>query len=235
MARAAVAAGLTTMAATPHIDHQFMVDPLGIPDRVAALQERLDAEGIPLGIVKGGEVALHRLLELDETQLAAVHLGDGRHVLLEPPFAGPVPALDNLLFELQARGHGVLIAHPERCAATADAVRAGALVERGALLQVTAASLLGKFGGTVRKIAVEMLARGIVHVLASDSHGHSSRSMDLTRALESVERDLPGISAHREYLTEAVPAAILSGGELPEPPPLPARRRGLTGRFRARG
>jgi protein-tyrosine phosphatase len=202
---------------------------------VDRLNDRLSSEGVPLAVVPGGEVALHRLLELDDEQLNAVHLGAGRHILLEPPFAAPVPALGNLVFDLQSRGHAVLIAHPERCVATADADRAAALADRGVLLQLTASSLLGKFGGTVRRISIEMLARGIVHILASDSHGAGSRSMDLGLALEAAERDIPGISAHREYLTEAVPAAILAGKPLPERPPLPQRRRSLLGRLRGNG
>lgn len=234
MARAAVAWGIRTLAATSHIDHQYMVDPLSIPIRTQRLRELIDAEGIPLELVKGGEVALHRLLELSDEQLRAVHLGSGRHILLEPPFAAPVPSLDNLLFDLQARGHGVLIAHPERCMATSNPDRAAELVDRGALLQVTAASLLGKFGGSVRKTSIAMLERGIVHVLASDAHGAQSRSMDLARALEHVEKEIPGISAHREYLTETVPAAILAGEPLPARPPLPQRRSRLLGRLKGR-
>jgi protein-tyrosine phosphatase len=235
MGRAAVTAGITTMAATPHIDRTFGVDPLEVAARVRQLNERLQGAGIPLTVVRGGEVALDRVLELDDRQLEAVHLGEGHHILLEPPFAAPVPALDNLIFDLQSRGHQVLIAHPERCAATADVDRAAALAGRGALLQLTAASLLGKFGGTVRKISIAMLARGIVHVLASDAHGAASRSMDLGRALESVEREIPGITAHREYLTELAPAAILAGKPLPERPPLPGPKRGMMQRLRGRG
>jgi protein-tyrosine phosphatase len=232
MAEAALAHGVRTIAATPHIDHSFMVDPLEIPGRVEHLNSRLRAAEIPLGVVPGGEVALHRLLELDDAQLNAVHLGSGRHILLEPPFAAPVPALDNLVFELQARGHQVLIAHPERCAATANVDRAAALVERGALLQLTASSLLGKFGGPVRKISIELLACGLVDVLASDAHGATSRSMDLAGALEAAEREIPGITSHLEHLTVTAPAAILAGEALPERPPMPARRKGLLARLR---
>jgi protein-tyrosine phosphatase len=232
MARAAVAAGLTTMAATPHIDHTFMVDPRSVPGMVAELRKRLAAEDVRLDVVQGGELALHRLLELDDEQLAGISLGRGRHLLVEPPFASPVPALEKLVFTLQSRGHGVLLAHPERCAATADVDRAATLVERGALIQVTAGSLLGQFGGTVRRTALEMLARGLVHVLASDAHAATGRSMDLGRALESVEREVPGISSHLEYLTRTAPAAILDGAPVPHPPPLPGRRWDLRGRLR---
>ena len=223
--------GITTVAATSHIDHSFMVDPLEIPQRVQHLSERLQAAGIPLTVVVGGEVALHRLLELDDTQLQSVHLGNGNHILLEPPFAAPVPALDNLIFDLQSRGHQVLIAHPERCAATADVERAAALADRGALLQVTASSLLGKFGGPVRKISIELLARGIVHVIASDAHGATSRSMDLVGAVESAERDVPGIANQLEYFTRTAPHAILAGEPVPPPPPPAGRRRGFLGRM----
>ena len=234
MARAAVAAGITTLAATSHIDHNFMVDPRTIPERVEQVRELLAEHEVPLDVVTGGEVALGRLLELDDDELRAVRLGDGTHLLVEPPFAAPVPALENVLFDLQARGFRVLIAHPERCAATADPDRAADLASRGIALQVTAASLLGKFGSPVRAIALEMLARGIVDVVASDAHGPASRSMHLDRALEAAERELPGLDAHRDHLLRAAPGAILAGEPLPERPPAPARRRGLLTRLRRR-
>lgn len=218
MARAALAAGIRTMTATPHIDHTFGVDPREIPQRVSRLRASLQDAGIDLDVRQGGEVAVSRLLELDEESLACVHLGDGRHLLVEPPFNNPVPGLEHLVFDLQSRGHAVLIAHPERCRATADVERALVLAGRGALMQVTASSLLGKFGGTVRRTAVEMLRRGVVQVISSDAHGAASRSMDLARAVESVESDLPGISQLTEYLTETAPAAVLAGEAIPPPP-----------------
>lgn len=229
MARAALAAGISTMTATPHIDHTFGVDPRQIPHRVEQLRASLQEAGIDLDVRPGGEVAMSRLLELDEDSLTCVHLGDGRYLLVEPPFNTPVPGLEHLVFDLQSRGHGVLIAHPERCRATADVERAAILAGRGALMQVTASSLLGKFGGTVRRTAVEMLRRGVVQVVSSDAHGAASRSMDLARAVESVENDLPGVSELTEYLTETAPAAILAGAAVPPPPewePPEAPRRG---------
>jgi protein-tyrosine phosphatase len=226
MARAALAAGITTLAATSHIDHNYLVDPAGIPGRVAAVRALLADHGIGLDLVGGGEVALVRLLELDDEDLRHVRLGSGTHLLIEPPFASPVPSLERLVADLRERGHEVLIAHPERCVSTADPERAQALVEQGVALQVTAASLLGKFGGTVRATAIEFLARGIVDVVASDAHGAASRSMDLAAAIASVEPDLPGISEQCPHLTQAAPAAILAGEPLPPRPPAPERRRG---------
>src|SRR5688500_13311327 len=187
MARAARAAGITTLAATSHIDHNFLVDPAGIPERVAAVRALLAEHGVDLDVVRGGEVALTRLIELTDDELRHVHLGRGRHLLVEPPFASPVPSLEKLFDDLRERGHEVLIAHPERCVATAAPDRAQALVEQGAILQVTGSALLGQFGSTVRATAIELLARGIVDVIASDAHGAASRSMDLAAAIESVE------------------------------------------------
>jgi protein-tyrosine phosphatase len=74
--------------------------------------------------------------------------------------------------ELASRGHGVLIGHPERC----EALMApdGGLdhrLRRGAELQVNASSLTGAHGRSSRDAGFELVARGLVTVLASDAHG----------------------------------------------------------------
>src|SRR5690606_10593166 len=59
MARIAVADGIRTIACTPHIYPGFYEnDRAGIVARVAALQRRLDDEGIPLRLTFGADAHL---------------------------------------------------------------------------------------------------------------------------------------------------------------------------------
>ena len=80
LARAAAERGMRTLVATPHIDHWWEVDPASLPERVAALQAALDAEGVAVEVHSGGEIALPRLPELTEQELDGLSLGGGRHV-----------------------------------------------------------------------------------------------------------------------------------------------------------
>lgn len=223
MARAGVAAGTQAMATTSHVNHGFGLSPGRIAAARAALGERLEREGVALELLQGGEIAPDRLPALSEDDLRALTLGGGRYLLLECPFS-PAVGLDLMVADLQRRGYDVLLAHPERSPTFMRSPdRLAELVERGALAQVTAGSLTGGFGETVRRAAHAMLERGLVHVIASDAHDERHRPPDLSRALDGPQA---------EWMTQAAPAAILEGGPLPERPPLP-RPTGVRARLRA--
>jgi protein-tyrosine phosphatase len=228
LARAAVAAGTRVLAATSHVSHMFPCDPALFAGRLASVREALAAEGVPLELVSGGELAPSRLVELDQATLSSLSLGGGPYLLVECPFSPVSAELEPIVFELQQSGWRVLLAHPERSAAFHRAPeRLAGLVDGGCLVQVTAGSLAGQFGDTARRYSVDLLRDGLVHVLASDAHDAIDRPPGLTAGLARAERELAGIRAHAEWLTEEVPAAILSGERMPPRPPLerPRKRR----------
>ncbi len=211
LARAAAEAGTGTLVATPHVNATHPND----ADTIAALREQLAArlaeEGIPLELLSGAEIAVSQVSAIAEDELARLTLGGGPYLLIEPPYAPLATGVDAIVLELLDRGHRVLLAHPERCPGFQ---REPALVERlvdeGVLTSITAASLAGRFGGTVRRFALRLLERGLVHNVASDAHDHARRPPGLAAPLEDA-----GLGALGDWLTEQVPAAILAGEEIP--------------------
>jgi protein-tyrosine phosphatase len=228
LARTAVAAGTTTMVATPHIDYAFEVDPSRVDPAVQELQAELTRQGIGLTVLAGGEIATTRLADLPAAALDFVRLGDSPYLLLETPHGTEQPGFESYLFELRMRGMDMVLAHPERCPALQrDPDGVGRLVGAGALCAVTAGSLTGQFGRVVRDFAFDLLAAGLVHALVSDAHDHRRRSPDLTVGFAAAERRIPGISAELDWLVRDAPRAILAGDALPDRParPSPPRRR----------
>jgi protein-tyrosine phosphatase len=225
MARVAVAAGTRAIATTCHINHLFGLGPAELEAGRAAMAERLEQEGIELELLAGGEIAPERLPDLDDETLNGLTLGGGPYVLLECPFSPVGGTIDRMTADLQGRGFGVLLAHPERSPTFQhDPSRLAALVDRGALAQVTTGSFTGTFGGTAQRTANAMLEQGIVHVLGSDAHDPERRPPDLRAA------GLDG--AQVEWMAQAAPAAVVAGRALPERPPLP-RPRGMRARLRS--
>lgn len=225
LARAAVAQGTRTILATPHIDHTHGISPRSVTPAVQALRGELARADIPLEVLAGGEVAITRLGDLNDDDLRSACLGDGPYLLLESPHVPVAGAIEPAVFDLQLRGFRVLLAHPERSPVfLKDRERLRRLVEQGALCSITAGSLSGKFGRTVRANALELLREGLVHDVASDAHDDVRRVPGLAEGVAAAARDLPGLEEQADWLTRAAPAAILAGEALPPRPELPERR-----------
>ena len=104
--------------------------------------------------------------------------------------------------------------------------RLRALVERGVLTAITAASVAGRYGKQVTAQARTMLSGELVHDLASDGHGTERRLPRL-----SVARDRMGAELF-DWSAKAVPAAMIAGVEVPPPPAAPPKGRSLVGALR---
>lgn len=171
LARLAVADGTRLLVCTPHV---HLVDVASLPARVSALDAALRAARIPLRVAPGGELRPGTRPSSAELEILAQGPRGRRWVLLEAPIGAP-QSLDVFhadADELAARGYGVLIGHPERCAELM--APGGGLEERlrrGARLQVNASSLTGAHGRDSLEAGFDLAARGLVTALASDAHG----------------------------------------------------------------
>ncbi len=225
MARAAVEDGIERVAATPH---NLRLPPgagrAALEARVAALQRALDAAGLPLALVAGAEIALIASLPQMLDAGECVTLNRSRYLLLEPPYAGLPPRVEDLIFQAQVRGLAPILAHPERCAGLERSLPLlRRLVERGLLVQITAGSLEGRFGRHPQRLARSLLAGGLVHVIASDAHAPGDRAPRL-RSAEALAARLLGPGRARA-LVSTYPAAILDDLPLEVEPPAPPPRR----------
>ena len=151
---------------------------------MAELTEALARAAIPLEVRAGGEIAIWRLVDLDDAALRALALGGGPYLLVESPFSPVVGDFEPMVLDLHQRGHRVLLAHPERCPAfQRDPERLARLVRGGVLIQITAGSMEGAFGSTVQRFTTSLLRDGLVHVVASDAHDAVKRPPGLQRRL----------------------------------------------------
>src|SRR5258708_27714399 len=110
-----VEAGYTHSFCTPHIwpslpENQATL----IAERVAAVQQALDAASIPLKLSPGGEMNLRpetARLSIDEVVTYGMR---GKHVLIDL-WADRLPAFfEDAVRHLQSMGLTVILAHPER-------------------------------------------------------------------------------------------------------------------------
>lgn len=215
LARAHSAAGMTAIVATSHVSPRYPNDSQTIHDGVASLNARLAGEGIGLEVIAGAEVSILQVGELAAGELGRLRLGGGSWLLIESPFTMLADSLPTLIGAVQAQGHRVILAHPERCQAFQ---RRPDLLERlvrgqGVLTSVTAGALIGRFGRDVQRFALALAQQGLIHNVASDAHDCERRPPGIADAMRRA-----GLEAHIELLTETVPAAILTGAPLPRVP-----------------
>jgi protein-tyrosine phosphatase len=230
MARKAEEAGINVVVATPHVRRDYPNGPAQIAHGVRRLNEELAAADVELRVLAGAEVALPMTAALDDSTLAELCLGSGRYLLVESPYRSSDIDLEGLIGDVQQRGFAAVLAHPERCPIfQRDPDRLRRLVNSGVLCSITAASLAGSFGSTVRQFSLELLYDGLVHDVASDAHDHLHRPPDLLTGFESAEADVPGIRGHANWFTVTAPVAIVTGrASLPprhDPPPRPPVKR----------
>ena len=219
LARDAVRDGISAMVATPHVRHDYPTTPAVMERLVAQVRDALAGAGADLEVWTGGEIALEPLMRMDGESLARFSLGgSGRYVLVEFPYSGwPLP-LPSQIDRLAALGITAVIAHPERSVEVQSRPqRLAPLVDAGALVQLTAASLDGRLGRSCRRAAMRLLDLGLAHVIASDAHMPGTRAVGMSAAAEAV-----GDERLAAWLTRDVPAAIVAGEAIP---PRPAGRR----------
>jgi protein-tyrosine phosphatase len=204
--------GVTTVVASPHQLGRY--DRLNsasvIREAVAELNAALASQQIPLEVLAGGDVRiderLPRLLESDEVVTVA---DAGYHLLLELPhelFVDPLPTID----VLRERGLQSILTHPERHAylyGTTD--WAVDWIKHGAVLQITAGSLLGDFGSHAFEQAWQLVERGLVSLVATDAHDIARRPPRLTAALMSLTERV-GVDAARALMIDN-PQQVLDG------------------------
>ena len=216
LARVAEANGIRTLVATPHVSATHANGAEGIARAVAQVRDALAQEGVAVELAAGGEVTVGRAAGLDDDELARLHLGGGPWLLLECPLSpAAAPGFPVAAAAIAARGHRVLLAHPERSPAFhPDPVgRLAPLVAGGMLTQVTAGAFTGRFGRRVQEVTLELLRAGLVHAVASDAHDPVGRPPSIAAELAQA-----GVEAWAGWLAHDVPAAILEGRPIPPAP-----------------
>jgi protein-tyrosine phosphatase len=216
--RAAAEDGIEVLAATPHVRDDYPTTPEQMETAFAEVRE---AAGDLVRLVPGGEIDLAQLdLPLSELRRFAL-AGSPRYLLVETPYVGWPLDLAERLFRLRAQGITPVLAHPERnhqVQARPDLLEP--IVEGGALVQLTAASIDGRVGAAAKACAATLLERELAHLIASDAHAPVVRAIGMSAAAAALN-DEP----LARWLTVEVPGAIVENESLPPRPPAARPRR----------
>jgi protein-tyrosine phosphatase len=237
LCRLAAAEGTTRLVATPHVlrndwinddpalrDHLiFKLNTLlgGEPSVLAGCEYFLSADAIEL-VERGRRSPL-------------TFLNRTRYLLLEFSPEEMFTTAESIFYEFSLLHVTPVLAHPERSRLFASQPeKLARLVELGALVQITAGSLLGDFGNGPLVACEEFFGRNLVHFVASDAHSVDYRPPRLKAARQHVRRRW---GEDVEFgIFEANPEALLRSESIAPSPGLAMRngrvleQRGMTPR-----
>ena len=191
IAKQAISNGIRTMVATPHHKNSKYDNP---PDKIHQVlqdvRDLLEEHQIPLAVMPGMEIRAYGDLVADLQSGQLMTYNDKkRHILLELPSDHVPRYITKLIFDIQVAGVIPIIAHPERNKAISeDSNILYRLVQKGALAQLTAASVAGKFGKNIQKVSHDMIAHHLVHFVATDAHNDSNRGIILQESYDVIQQ-----------------------------------------------
>ncbi len=177
MLKNAIASDVTGLVATPHfnIPNHFVATKEQILEGFRNLQQL--ARDLPITLFPGAEVHITRELPQILQKGEFLTLNNSRYLLSEFPAMADASYIRKYLSRILAEGCIPLVAHPERYPVVCQEPSiVESWLDMGCHIQLTAGSVLGKYGITVQAAAAFLLNHDLVACVASDAHGTHHRT-----------------------------------------------------------
>lgn len=222
LAEASIAEGVTHIVATPHANDRYRFTPAINQSHLEIVEARVEGR-LTLALGCDFHLSYENIADLERAP-ERYTINGKQYLLVEFGDFGIPHSLSNVLFRMRSGGVVPVLTHPERNPVLAeDPQRLIEWVGGGCLVQVTAASLCGDFGRMAEAMALEMVRRNLVHIIASDAHSVKWRPPSMRRAHDLLLHKFGLATADRLCLHN--PRAVFHGESLPPQPPAE------TGRF----
>lgn len=223
MVEMAIADGITHIACTPHASHHYNFDPERNASLFAQLQDAVHARfGDQMTLGLGCDFHLM----FDNIEDAQRHptrytINGHNYLLVEFPDSAISPSTAETFYQLSLSGMTPIITHPERNLILArQPERMLDWLKAGALIQVTASSLLGRFGPVSERAATWLLDHQWVNFVATDAHNTQSRPPQMRPTFDLLAECFDATTAERLCITN--PRAVFYGEALGPQPELSA-------------
>lgn len=126
-----------------------------------------------------------------------------KYILIEFPSSSVPHYAERLFYNMQVEGYTPVIVHPERNRELMrNHEKMFEFVRRGALTQITAGSVIGKFGKDVQTFTHQLIVANLTHLVASDAHNTTTRGFCLQEAYAEINKTY-GIDTHYMFMENA--------------------------------
>lgn len=212
MAEMSAADGITHIVCTPHANFHYKFDPEANREKLEQLRGRL-GDKITLGLGCDFHLSFENIDDALKNPTRYT-INQKQYLLVEFADLAIPQQMTEVFYQFLLAGIQPIITHPERNLTIQKSPhRLDEWIERGCLVQVTAASVTGRFGRIAAGLALRLLGENKVHFLATDAHNLQSRPPRIKEAFDLIAK-LFG-SAMAERLCIANPRAAFFGHELP--------------------
>lgn len=207
--------GITHIVCTPHANDRFYYIREKNLALLETLREKIDGK-VTLGLGCDFHMSYDNIQDaLDKPGHYSIN--GLKYLLIEFADTSIPESTTDSLYELVVSKQRPIITHPERNPVIQrHPERLAAWIREGALVQVTASSLTGRFGKTAQSTAEGYLKRNWVHFLATDAHNLESRPPVMSGGYEFVKKAYGEETARRLCITN--PKIVFEGAPWPEQP-----------------
>lgn len=170
--------GFNKIIATPHFSKDKSEEySKKVKNNFKELKDRLLTNKCGVDIFLGMELEADlELVNLLKDKIALT-LNETSYILVEFPRDSVPVFADELFNNLIKSGYKVILAHPERNKQLMDGIEeVGRYVDKGIYIQIDKGSLRGDFGKYPCNASESLLNQGLVHFVATNSHGISYRN-----------------------------------------------------------
>lgn len=222
--------GITAIFATPHHKNGVYENPKQkILQEVDWLNDRLKEEGINVSILPGQVTRIFGdIVEAYEAG-EILTLNHTPYLLIELPSNHVPRYTEQILFDLQMKALRPIIVHPERHDGIMEQPDSlYKLVKKGALTQLSSASVTGELGKKTQKFAFELIEAGMAHFIASEAYDLITRPCNLKEAFEVIEKQF---GVETRHLLQENAQIVLNNQTVFAGPPQRIKRKKFLGIF----
>ena len=152
------------------------------------LKKSLQDEKLDVELFIGNEIYINSDISTLIKNKVISTLGDSKYLLVELPMSGVYEGYEDILYNLQAEGYKVILAHPERYLSTQKDF---SILERlhnlGILFQCNIGSIAGQYGHKAEKTAKKLAKKDMIFAFGTDVHRLRDFS-DIDRAITILTR-----------------------------------------------
>lgn len=215
MAEMAASDGITHIVCTPHANFQYNFNPVANQEKLDQLRARLGGK-VTLGLGCDFHLSFENIDDALKNPFKYT-INQKQYLLVEFADLAIPPQINQVFYQFQVAGILPIITHPERnLTIQKNPQRLDECVTGGCLVQVTAASLTGRFGRVAMTLSRRLLDEGKIHVLATDAHNLQFRPPRMKEAFDMVAKRYGRETAERICVSN--PRAVFLGEELPPKP-----------------